>query len=117
MWIKPAPAYEDIFHQSFDEHCHYLQWYEGGGEMEKVIKIAPPQLLWFEYVDDMFSFWSSTQNNFNEFLPHLNDLSSYIELKLNGNIITVFLSYMLSFVKALIRLASKYMASLLMAIY
>ena len=55
----------------------YMEYYES----ELLPRVAPTQLIWFRYVDDIFSFWPSTFNNFEEFFANLNNLAPSIKFK------------------------------------
>ena len=43
--------------------------------------VTPQSLIWYRYVDDIFSFWPSTLHNFDEFFLQLNSLAPSIKFK------------------------------------
>ena len=43
--------------------------------------IKPPNMVWYRYVDDIFSYWDEKWGNFNDFLARLNSLVPSIKFK------------------------------------
>ena len=43
--------------------------------------IKPPNMVWYRYVDDIFSYWDEKWGNFNDFLTRLNSLVPSIKFK------------------------------------
>ena len=43
--------------------------------------IKPPNMIWYRYVDDIFSYWDEKWGNFDEFLSNLNSLVPSIKFK------------------------------------
>ena len=50
----------------------YMEYFES----ELVSPILPRGVIWFRYVDDVFSFWPDNLDNFDNFFNDLNNLSS-----------------------------------------
>ena len=55
----------------------YMEYFE----TELLPTIAPPNLIWLRYVDDIFSFWPNSLSNFADFFTKLNNLVPSINFK------------------------------------
>ena len=55
----------------------YMEYFES----ELLPNIAPQGLIWFRYVDDIFSFWPSNFTNFDNFFNALNNMVPSIKFK------------------------------------
>ena len=55
----------------------YMEFYE----TKLLPQILPCRLIWFRYVDDIFSFWPSALDNFDNFFTNLNNLVPSIKFK------------------------------------
>ena len=55
----------------------YMEYYE----TVLLTPIKPPDMVWYRYVDDIFTYWDDSWGNFEEFLDRLNSLVPSIKFK------------------------------------